>query len=159
MGIPFRWVHPSADSIFTPPPPASRLKAPDVPAITACPPSGGYGLTEAALASQPEDPGCWPSCSASATSCSSRSGGADGFLVSYWIRLKVVDLSKLNHPNEFAAVTSHQKHILGASHEVLASTQGAEETGALSPGRPQKIESAPQAPRVALGTERRPRER
>lgn len=99
-----------------------------------CPPSGGSALTEAALASQPEDPGCWHSCSASATSCSSRSGGAGGFLVSYWIRLKIVDLSKLHHPNESAAVTSPQKHILSAIREVLASTQGAEETGALSAG-------------------------
>lgn len=32
-----------------------------------------------------------------------------GFL-SFWILLKVVDLSNLNHPHEFAAATSHQKH-------------------------------------------------
>lgn len=63
------------------------------------------------------------------------SDGADEFLLSYWIQLKVVDLSNLNHPNEFAAVTSHQKHILSAMHKVLASTQGAEKTGAPSPGQ------------------------
>lgn len=32
-----------------------------------------------------------------------------GFL-SFWILLKVVDLSNLNHPHESAAATSHQKH-------------------------------------------------
>lgn len=32
----------------------------------------------------------------------------NGFLISSWILLKVVDRSNLNHPNEFAAVTSHQ---------------------------------------------------
>lgn len=34
--------------------------------------------------------------------------GADGLLTSYWVLLRFIDLSDLNHPNEFAAVTSHQ---------------------------------------------------
>lgn len=55
-----------------------------------------------------------------------------GFL-SFWILLKVVDLSNLNHPNEFAAATSHQKHKFSGINKVLVSTQVLE-TGALSPG-------------------------
>ena len=31
------------------------------------------------------------------------SGSADGFLISYWVLLKVLDLSSCHHPNEFAA--------------------------------------------------------
>lgn len=44
MGTPVRLVHgPPVDATFTPP--CSRLKAPDVPAIAECPPSGGCVLT------------------------------------------------------------------------------------------------------------------
>jgi hypothetical protein len=66
----------------------------------------------------------------------------------YWILLKVVDLSHLNHPNEFAAVTFHQKHILSAIYKVLISTQ---KTGTLSLGQQQEIKSAPQARLLVLG--------
>lgn len=87
---------------------------------------------KAPFASPPED---GHSSSAQRPRVPKGSGGADRSLVSYWIQLKVVDLSSVNHPNEFAAVTSHQKHTLSAIHKVLASTQGAVETGALSPRR------------------------
>lgn len=118
MGTHVRLVHgPPVDATFTPP--CSRLKAPDVPAIAECPPSGGCDGRSSSAQRPPVPKG---------------RGGAGGSLGSRWIQLKVVDLSNVNHPNEFAAVTSHQKRMLSAIHKVLASTQGAEETGALSPG-------------------------
>lgn len=54
---------------------------------------------------------------------------ANGFLKSSWILLRVVDLSNLNHPDEFAAVTSHQIPYSVLSIRCWSAPQGAEETG------------------------------
>ena len=59
------------------------------------------------------------------------------------------------HPDEFAAVTSHQKHIFSTIHKVLGSTQGGGETGHLPPGWQEKIQSVSLVLLSALGRERR----
>lgn len=75
-----------------------------------------------------------------------RSSSAGGFLILYWILVKIVDLSNLSHPNEFAAITS----LFSAIHKVLVSTQGAEETDSI-PRVTIEIKSAPQPPCCYLG--------
>lgn len=131
MGTHVRLVHgPPVDATFTPPlfqaqSPgcSSHRRTPAIWRLCSHP--------EAPFVSPPED---GRSSSAQRPPVPKGRGGAGGSLGSRWIQLKVVDLSNVNHPNEFAAVTSHQKGMLSAIHKVLASTQGAEETGALSPG-------------------------
>lgn len=56
--------------------------------------------------------------------------------MSYWVLLKVPDLSNCYHPNEFAAdrlLLIGNAHPFSATLKLLVSTQGAKETRALSP--------------------------
>lgn len=122
--IQFHLVHTSVDSFFTSP--CVRLKARP---SSHCPPlpSGDAVLTWTPLhLGQRTLPAGTPLLG---SFCSWRGWWADGFLITYWILLKVVDLSNLNHPR--ACSYSHQEHRFSTILKLLVSTPGAGERGSI----------------------------